>query len=147
MFTNILLPTDGSKLSLKAVKAGVALAKLLGARVTGCYVFEPYQPYYFGDYIPPDLPTPKEMENQARAAGAKALEAIKREASAAGVPYAGSVIKAAAPYDGIIKAARKARCDLIFMASHGRRGIAGVLLGSETHKVLTHSKIPVTVYR
>jgi nucleotide-binding universal stress UspA family protein len=147
MFNNILLPTDGSKLSLKAVKAGVALARLLGARVTGCYVFEPYQPYYFGDYIPPDLPTPKEMESQARAAGAQALAAVRKEADAAGVQYAGAVVKAASPHDGIIKTARKNRCDLIFMASHGRRGIAGVLLGSETHKVLTHSKIPVTVYR
>jgi nucleotide-binding universal stress UspA family protein len=147
MFNNILLPTDGSKLSLKAVKAGVALAHVLGARVTGCYVFESYQPYYFGDYIPPDLPTPKEMERLARESGAKALEAIKKEADAAGVPYAGAVVKAASPHDGIIKTAKKNGCDLIFMASHGRRGIAGVLLGSETHNVLTHSKIPVTVYR
>ena len=63
------------------------------------------------------------------------------------MPYSGTIIKAKAPYDGIIKAAKKNRCDLIFMASHGRGGLSGLLLGSETHKVLTHSKIPVTVYR
>ena len=147
MFKNVLLPTDASKLSLKAVRAGVAFARLHGARVTGCYVYEPYQVYYFGDYIPPDMPTPKEMEVQAQKAGMKALAEIKKLADAAGVAYSGAVVKAASPYDGIIKAAKKSRCDLIFMASHGRRGIAGVLLGSETHKVLTHSKIPVMVYR
>ena len=147
MFKNVLIPTDGSKLSLKAVKSGVAFAKSINARVTGCYVIEPFQPYYFGDYIPPDMPTPKEFEQHARAAGEKYLGQIEAAARAAGLAYAGTVVSADSPYAGIIKAAGKGRCDVIFMASHGRRGLSGFLLGSETHKVLTHSKIPVLVYR
>ncbi len=147
MFKNILIPTDGSKLSAKAVKSGVAFARSIKARVTGCYVVEPFQPYYFGDYIPPDMPTPKEFERHARDAGEKYLERIETAARTAGLKYSGSVLMADTPYAGIINAARKGKCDLIFMASHGRSGLSGVLLGSETHKVLTHSKIPVLVYR
>jgi len=147
MFKNVLITTDGSKLSLKAVKSGVAFAKSIGARVTGCYVTETFQPYYFGDYIPPDMPTPKEFERHAREAGEQYLKQIESEARSAGVAYSGLVVKAETPYAGIINAAKKARCDLIFMASHGRSGLSGLLLGSETHKVLTHSKIPVLVYR
>lgn len=147
MFKNILIPTDGSKLSAKAIKSGVALAKSMKARITGCYVVEPFQPYYFGDYIPPDMPTPKEFERHAREAGEKYLEQVETMARAAGLKYSGSVVMADTPYAGIINAAKKGRCDLIFMASHGRSGLSGLLLGSETHKVLTHSKIPVLVYR
>ena len=147
MFKNVLIPTDGSKLSLKAIKSGVAFAQGIGARITGCYVVEPFQPYYFGDYIPPDMPTPKEFERHAREAGEKYLEQIEAAARAAGLAYSGSVVKADNPYAGIISAAKKSRCDLIFMASHGRSGLSGLLLGSETHKVLTHSTIPVLVYR
>jgi len=147
MFKNILIPTDGSKLSAKAIKSGVSFAKSIRAQVTGCYVVEPFQPYYFGDYIPPEMPTPKEFEQRARETGEKYLKQIETAARAAGLKYRGSVVKAETPYAGIIGAARKGRCDLIFMASHGRRGLSGMLLGSETHKVLTHSKIPVLVYR
>ena len=147
MFKNILIPTDGSKLSLKAIESGVAFAKSIDARVTGCYVVEPFQPYYFGDYITPDMPTPKEFERHAREAGEAYLKQIEAASLAAGVAYSGSVVKADTPYAGVIGAAKKARCDLIFMASHGRSGLTGLLLGSETHKVLTHSKIPVLVYR
>jgi len=147
MFKNILIPTDGSKLSLKSIKSGVAFAKSVKAQITGCHVVEPFQPYYFGDYIPPDMPTAEEFERHAREAGEKYLERIETEARAAGLKYSGSVVMADTPYAGIIEAAKKAKCDLIFMASHGRRGLSGILLGSETHKVLTHSKIPVLVYR
>ncbi|MBE0627536.1 MAG: universal stress protein [Burkholderiales bacterium] len=147
MFKNILIPTDGSKLSAKAIKSGLAFAKGIKAQVTGCYVVEPFQPYYFGDYIPPDMPTPKEFERHAREAGEKYLAQMEALARAAGVKYSGAVLSADTPYAGIINAARKGRCDLIFMASHGRSGLSGLLLGSETHKVLTHSKIPVLVYR
>jgi len=147
MFKNILIPTDGSKLSMKAIKSGLAFAKSINAKVTGCYVVEPFQPYYFGDYIPPDMPTPKEFERHAREAGEKCLAQIETAARAAGLKYQGSVVMADTPYAGIIDAAKKEKCDLIYMASHGRRGLSGMLLGSETHKVLTHSKIPVLVYR
>lgn len=147
MFKNVLIPTDGSKLSQKAIKSGVAFAKSVNARVTGCYVVEPFQPYYFGEYIPPDMPTAKEFESRAREAGEKFLQLIETAARAAGLAYSGSVIRSNDPYLGIINAAKKGGCDLIFMASHGRSGLSGLLLGSETHKVLTHSKIPVLVYR
>jgi len=147
MFKNILIPTDGSKLSERAIASGAAFAKGIKARITGCYVVEPFRPYYFGDYIPPDMPTPKEFERHAREAGEKYLERIAAAARAAGLTYSGSVVMADTPYAGIINAAKKGKCDLIFMASHGRSGLSGVLLGSETHKVLTHSKIPVLVYR
>jgi nucleotide-binding universal stress UspA family protein len=147
MFKNILIPTDGSKLSAKAIKSGVVFAKSIKAGITGCHVIEPFRPYYFGDYIPPDMPTPKEFENRARASGEKHLKQLETAARAAGLKYRGAVVMADTPYAGIISAAKKGRCDLIFMASHGRRGLSGVLLGSETHKVLTHSKVPVLVYR
>jgi len=147
MFKNILIPTDGSKLSAKAIRSGVAFAKSIKAQITGCYVVEPFQPYYFGDYIPPEMPTPKEFERHAREVGEKYLKRIEAAAHAAGLKYRGSVVTADTPYEGIIGAAKKSRCDLIFMASHGRRGLSGMLLGSETNKVLTHSKIPVLVYR
>ena len=147
MFKNVLIPTDGSKLSAKAIKSGVTFAKSINARVTGCYVVEPLYPYYFGDYIPPDMPTPKEFERHAREAGEGYLQQIETAARAAGVDYSGAVVKADSPYAGIIGAAKKAGCDLIFMASHGRSGLSGQLLGSETHKVLIHSKVPVLVFR
>ena len=147
MFKNVLIPTDGSKLSLKAIKSGVAFSKSIGARVTGCHVVEPLQPYYFGDYIPPDMPTPKEFERHAREVGEKYVKQIEAAARAAGLEFSGSVVKSDSPHTGIINAAKKGACDLIFMASHGRSGLSGLLLGSETHKVLTHSKIPVLVYR
>ena len=147
MYKNILIPTDGSPLSKKAIRLGVALAKSINARVTGCFVIEPFQPYYVGEYYPPDMPTAEEFMRRARETGEKYLEQVEKAARAAGLAYSGMVVKARAPYLGIVEAAKKGRCDLIFMASHGRRGLSGLLLGSETHKVLIHSKIPVLVSR
>ena len=147
MFKNICIPTDGSKLSQKAIKTGLAFAKEMNASVTACFVIEPFDTYYYGEYSPADMHTVKEFEQRAREAGNAYLQRIEKAARAAGLAYTGSVVKADAPYRGIISAAKKGGCDLIFMASHGRRGLSSVLLGSETHKVLTHSKIPVLVYR
>lgn len=147
MFKNVLIPTDGSKFSQKAVKSGVAFAKSINARVTACFVLVPFEPYYFGGYSPPDMPTAREFERSASEAGKRYLQKIEKAARDAGLAYSGWVVKADAPYRGIINAAKKGGCDLIFMASHGRRGLSGLLLGSETHKVLTHSKIPVLVSR
>jgi nucleotide-binding universal stress UspA family protein len=93
------------------------------------------------------MPTPKEFERHAREAGEKYLGQMEALARTAGLKYSGAVVMADTPYAGIIKAAKKGGCDLIFMASHGRSGLSGLLLGSETNKVLTHSKIPVLVYR
>ena len=115
MFKNILIPTDGSKLSVKAIKSGLVFAKGINAQITGCYVVEPFRPYYFGDYIPPDMPTSEEFERHAREAGEKYLEQIEAGARAAGLKYRGSVVMADTPYAGIIDAAKKAKCDLIFI--------------------------------
>jgi nucleotide-binding universal stress UspA family protein len=145
MFKHILIPTDGSDLSRKAVLYGVRLAKESGAKVTGLTVAEPYRVATMdtilvsvdeGDY-----------EEQSRVLSEKAMEQVKMAAQAAGVPCETVREVNDQPYRAIIDAAQALQCDLIVMASHGRRGISALLLGSETAKVLTHSTIPVLVYR
>jgi nucleotide-binding universal stress UspA family protein len=145
MFKHILIPTDGSDLSRKAVLYGVRLAKESGAKVTGLTVAEPYRVATMdtilisvdeGDY-----------EEQSRVLSEKAMEQVKMAAQAAGVPCKTVREVNDQPYRAIIDAAQALQCDLIVMASHGRRGISALLLGSETAKVLTHSTIPVLVYR
>ena len=147
MFKHILIPTDGSAVAGKAVKAGIELAKQLGARVTGYYAVEAIQPRVYGEGYIVDNKTIKAFEQGAREVGQKHIDRMASIASAAGVKFTGLVTTSETPYDGIIEAAKKQKCDAIFMASHGRRGLAGVLMGSVTHKVLTHSKLPVLVYR
>lgn len=148
MYKHILVPTDGSKLSTHAVRAACDLARSCGARITGVYVMQPWVPpmYVEGMYLAADLGPQKHKQLMAKAAK-KALDALSAEARRAGVACARVSPLAMQPWEGILKAARAKRCDLIAMASHGRRGIAGLLLGSETTKVLTHSKIPVLVCR
>jgi nucleotide-binding universal stress UspA family protein len=148
MYKNILVPTDGSKLSQRAVKAATELAAVTGAKVTGCYVMPEYVPPIYGEasmYITQVSPAnfKKAMDKEA----SKALGFIAGLADTAGVKFASVKATGAQPWSEIIKAARSKKCDLIVMASHGRRGIAGLLLGSETTKVLTHSKVPVLVVR
>jgi len=148
MYKHILVPTDGSKLSTHAVRAACNLAQTCGARITGIYVIPPYVPPIYAEgmiYIA-DL-GPKRHQEVMQQAAKKALAVLSAEARRAGVACAGVAPVADQPWEGILKAARGKRCDLIVMASHGRRGIAGLLLGSETTKVLTHSKIPVLVCR
>jgi len=148
MYKHILVHTDGSKLSSHAVRAACNLAQTCGARITGIYVIPPYVPPIYAEgmiYIA-DL-GPKRHKEVMQQAAKKALAVLSAEARRAGVACAGVAPVADQPWEGILKAARGKRCDLIVMASHGRRGIAGLLLGSETTKVLTHSKIPVLVCR
>jgi nucleotide-binding universal stress UspA family protein len=147
MFKHILIPTDGSPVAAKAVKAGIALAKEIGARVTAYYGLDPMPAPYYGDGYTVDARVIADIERSARETGEKVLAKIEQLAKSAGVPYAGVLNKPPTPYDGIIAAAKKSKCDVIFMASHGRRGIASLVLGSVTNKVLSHSKIPVLVYR
>lgn len=148
MFRHILIPTDGSKLAAKGIKAGVALAKSLGAKVTGAYVMQPYMPPLYGEAaIYYAGISPREYEKSARQAARHALEAIEKEARRANVPCSTQVVADARPWQGILKAARGRKCDAIVMASHGRGGMGGLLLGSETQGVLAHSKIPVVVIR
>ena len=148
MFRHILVSTDGSKLSKKAIQAAVRLAKATGAKVTGVFVIEPYVPPVYGEgtmYVPGN--SPKRYKEMAGKEAKKALAEIDIAAQTAGVEYGGATLVANNPWEGIIRAAKEKKCDLIVMASHGRRGLAGLLLGSETAKVLTHSKIPVLVCR
>jgi nucleotide-binding universal stress UspA family protein len=148
MYKHILVPTDGSKLSTRAIRAACDLAKTCSAKVTGVYVIPPWVPpmYAEGMIYTADLGPKRHKELMARAAK-KALAVVTTEAQLAGVACATASPPADQPWEGILKTARAKRCDLIVMASHGRRGLAGLLLGSETTKVLTHSKIPVLVCR
>ena len=148
MFRNILVPTDGSRLSTRGIKAGVKLAKSLGARVTGVYVIPRYVPPMYGEgamYVP-NL-SPKDYQRAAEKAAKKALAVVEIEARMAGVACATRMVTETPPWKGILKAAHGARCDAVAMASHGRGGLGGLILGSETQRVLAQSKIPVLVVR
>jgi nucleotide-binding universal stress UspA family protein len=147
MFKNILIPTDGSALSRKAIKAGVALAQVLGARVTGFYSPEQYEILAYGEYFPPDLMSRTEWDNRSKKTATRFLAVIEKEALAAHVKYGGLFLDSLSPWEAIVEAAKKKKCDLIFMASHGRTGLSGMLLGSQAAKVLSHSKIPVLIYK
>ncbi len=145
MLTKILVPTDGSELSMKAVHGAIDLAKRLGARIVGMTVTEPYPYEHMARHTP--IETHAHHDERMAAEGAARLEPVKAAASAAGVPVETVVKSAASPFEAIIAAASEHGCDSIVMASHGRRGLSGLLLGSETQKVLTHSTIPVLVLR
>jgi len=145
MYKHILLPTDGSPLSEIAIEGGVGLAKALGARVTGLHVIEPFHLIMGGAEMMGDTKEQYEKDSLIRAQ--KCLATLTVAAKQAGVTCDGVSEKAAHPFEAIIAAAQSRACDLIVMASHGRRGIRGLLLGSETIKVLTHSRIPVLVLR
>ena len=149
MFKNILIPTDGSKLAAKGAKVGIKLAKALRAKVTGVYVILPYVPPMYGEaalYYVPGL-SPQDYEKSSKAAACKALDAIESEARRAGVRFTTRSVTDAHPHEGILKTARAAKCDAIAMATHGRGGLGGLILGSETQRVLAHSTIPVLVIR
>jgi nucleotide-binding universal stress UspA family protein len=145
MFKHILIPTDGSELSRKAVLYGVQLAKQLGAKVTALTLTEPYRVASM-DAVLVSVGE-DEYEEESRRVSDQALEQVKMAADAAGVPCEAVRQVHDQPYRAIIDVAHARDCDLIVMASHGRRGVSALLLGSETVKVLTHSTIPVLVYR
>ncbi len=146
MFKHILIPTDGSELAQKAMKAGIAFAKTTGARVTGYYAF--HEPHFrHTRFEEVDDKIRAELEDRTRQASEKYLSAVGEEAKANGVPYDSLITKAELPSVGIIEAAKQCDCDVIFMASHGRSGIANLMLGSVTQGVLAHSKTPVLVFR
>ena len=148
MYKHILIPTDGSALSLKAVKAGARLARELKAKVTALYVIPPYMPPSGTEAIVyAELYSPKKYEADMRKHADKSLAKVKAAAATHDVVVTTTSVIERTPWEGIINAARSKKCDLIVMASHGRRGLAGILLGSETTKVLTHSKTPVLVCR
>jgi nucleotide-binding universal stress UspA family protein len=148
MYKHILLPTDGSKLSAKAVTQGIQFAKAIGAKVTAFHVTPELRTMLNDGFAVPNIASfKKRFDEESARRATKLLEEAKAGAQAAGVDCDCVSVFANVPYEAIIKHAKKARCDLIMMASHGRQGLQSLLLGSETAKVLTHSTIPVLVVR
>jgi nucleotide-binding universal stress UspA family protein len=145
MFKNILIPTDGSELAWKAVEHGIALAKSVGAKVTVVTVTLPFHVFTLDPLVVED--TADQYQKRIKEHATKLLRGIASAAKAAGVACETFQVEHEHPYGGIIDTANSRGCDLITMASHGRRGVSALLLGSETVKVLTHSKIPVLVHR
>ena len=144
MYKRILVPTDGSERSVKAVEGAARFARPLGATLVVMTVVEPYSYTNLAEYRPESI---EQDDERVTAEAEERLEAARKIAVAAGVEVKTVMVKSFSPAEAIIEQAEKNGCDIIFMASHGRKGIAAVLLGSETQKVLTHSHVPVMVYR
>lgn len=153
MYKHLLFPTDGSTVSLKALDTAITMARSFDAKVTVLTVSPPYPPVYAGDGFVFDPITTKEWkainDKHAGTVQADVKKRIAKKHGANAIPVKIQFLSIAdiEPYNAIIEAAKKQKCDLIVMASHGRRGLSAILLGSETTKVLTHSKIPVLVCR
>jgi nucleotide-binding universal stress UspA family protein len=144
MYKRILVPTDGSEISAKAVQAAISMARLTGAQLMAISVKEPF-PYSAISEMQP-VPPQEFYDAQERIAAARVKEAADI-AQAAGLACQGFTVEAMHPHEAILDHAKNQGCDLIVMASHGRRGLSALLLGSETQKVLTHSPIPVLVIK
>jgi nucleotide-binding universal stress UspA family protein len=146
MYKHILVPTDGSALSLKAARAAARLASPLKARITALHVIAPFNPPMNSEGIVFGIErVAREYARHAQTESKKALSKVS--AAAKDIKVDTTSVVSASPWRAIIDAARKNKCDLVVMGSHGRGGLAGLLLGSETQKVLAHSKIPVLVCR
>jgi nucleotide-binding universal stress UspA family protein len=146
MFKNILIPTDGSEQSQRAIGVAVELARIHGARITGIHVIPDYHLLiaYEGAFDPV---TEERIEEEAKTRAEGYLEYVRARAAEAGIACDTVCETSDHPYDAILRVADARGCDLIVMTSHGRKGLAAVLLGSETRKVLTHAKVPVLVVR
>ncbi|HSN20850.1 MAG TPA: universal stress protein [Usitatibacter sp.] len=145
MYKHILIPTDGSELSDKAVRAGIDLASTVKARVTVFTASPPYHAFPTETVVGVESPAVYTATAEERAAAR--LKPGLEYAHSKGVAARTQHVFAEHPYEAIIALAAKEGCDLVCMASHGRKGIAGLVVGSETNKVLTHSKVPVLVCR
>jgi nucleotide-binding universal stress UspA family protein len=145
MYTNILIPTDGSELAEKAVRHGIALAQRIGAKITALTVTLPFHTFTTDTQMIED--TPAQYKTRMQQHAETTLGAVARAATAAGVACGLVHVEHEHPYQAIIDTADAKGCDLIVMASHGRRGVSAILIGSETVKVLTHCKLPVLVHR
>ena len=145
MYKHILLPTDGSELSERAAREGVRLAKSMGAQLTALHTTPLFYPSELHAQRAPE--DALEHEKLSKRNAQRALDAIERIARDAGVAFTAVHRTSERPWEVIIEVAQERGCDLIFMASHGRRGISALLIGSETNKVLTHGKLPVLVWR
>jgi nucleotide-binding universal stress UspA family protein len=147
MYKHILVATDGSKLSAKAVAQAIDLAQALGAGLTAFYASPDYPLPVYSDGVAFDPISSKEYATLCKKEADKILGAVATKAESAGLEFNTVHAIAPTPWEAILSAARKNKCDAIVMASHGRRGVSALLLGSETQKVLTHSKLPVLVVR
>jgi nucleotide-binding universal stress UspA family protein len=147
MFKHVLIPTDGSYLSQVTVNHAIEFAKETKAKLTFFYAEARFPIVYYGMGAIIDSASPHQFQQEESVAAKAILEAAQDQASKNGVESDTLSLASDSPYLAIINAAEKCQCDLIFMASHGRRGIDALLLGSETQKVLTHSRIPVLVFR
>jgi nucleotide-binding universal stress UspA family protein len=147
MYRRILVPTDGSALSKKAVKNAVALAGELGAELVVLNVVPRYPTAYFEGGISVDSQDVARMERQWAEQGQALADAARASAEAAGVKAKAVTVRSDLVAESVLAAARKHRCDLVVMASHGRKGLKRLLLGSETQHVLTHGSVPVLVLR
>lgn len=148
LFRHILLPTDGSPLSHAAVEGALAFAQGLGAKVTVLHVEREQPPQAYGEgMVVVPIGSVEQFRHDEGQRSTRILEAVEKAANARGVPVVLQTRINNHPADAILQAAHDARCDLIYMASHGRRGMSALLLGSETTRVLMHSGIPVLVHR
>ena len=148
MYKHIMLPYDGSPLSDKALRHGIDLAKSVGSKITLIYVVAPHHLLVGGGYAVPGLKRlEQEYQEELTRKARDMLQSAQRHASDAGVACNVHIEDGENPHEHIVDAARQLNCDLILMASHGRRGIEGLVIGSETVKVLTHSQTPVLVVR
>lgn len=145
MFKHILIPTDGSSLSRIALEHGLDMAKATDARVTVLHVGTPF--HVFAAQTAAITDTRPEYERHAKARAGEITGAVEAAARKKGVNCRATIAVGEHPYEEIIRTAGEEGCDLVVMASHGRKGVKALLLGSETQKVLTHSSIPVLVYR
>lgn len=147
MYKHILIPTDGSVLSRHAVTAGVLMAKALGASVLGLHVTPKLYATSLDAWAHGGAGSRSRLRAIVAEHAKEYLSFIEREAKEARVRCQCKRLSASSPYEAILQVAQKNGCDLIFMASHGKKGGAATVLGSETVKVLTHSAIPVMVHR
>jgi nucleotide-binding universal stress UspA family protein len=147
MFKHILVPTDGSERSRRAATAAIEQARATGAKLTVLHAMPPPTPLVFGELLPVAYMPPDEYERLVNTAADVYLGDIRAQAEAAGVECHTVKLTSDFPADAILDTAKKRHCDAIWMASHGRRGMAAILLGSETQKVLAHAEVPVLVFR
>lgn len=147
MYKHILIPTDGSELAAKAITAGIEFAREVQARVTAFTAVPEYPIPSEAELMAKRAVSLEDYERRAKGQAEATLQPVAGRARAAGVVCDADYALSNRPHEAIIRAAEKHGCDLVVMASHGWRGLKGLLLGSETHKVLTHSRIPVLVVR
>ena len=144
MFKRILVPTDGSEITAKAVATSIELARSTGAKLYTISVKEPFLYSAISEMQP--TPLQEFFDAQERIASQR-VQTVARQCADADVACQAHTVEALHPWEAIIDHANRTECDLLVMASHGRRGVSALLLGSETQKVLTHTKIPVLIVR